>query len=292
MNEKYDIVGDIHGHADKLQRLLQRLGYEERDGIYRHASRQLVFVGDLIDRGLEIRRTLQIVRAMIDAGTARAVMGNHEFNALLYHTKGRDGEWLRPRSENVTSQHQATLNQIALPCPAEWKDWLNWMLQLPLWLDLGSCRVVHAAWDDAAVQACGTRDTLAEITLAKAGRRRTPEGSAVNWPEYKLGDGAVSVDKEGFTRKSVRAKWWIPIRPGMTHAEAAMPGGEIRGEGCVPDGVSFPGYGEKEPALFFGHYWLDPKGVKAPLARTSHAWITAPAAADRWPPIDSTARKT
>ena len=34
MNEKYDIVGDIHGYADKLQRLLRRLGYEERDGIY------------------------------------------------------------------------------------------------------------------------------------------------------------------------------------------------------------------------------------------------------------------
>ena len=207
---------------------------------------------------------------MVDTGTARALMGNHEFNALLYHTKGPDGKWLRPHNEKNTFQHQATLNQIALPCPAEWEDWKDWMLQLPLWLDLGSCRAVHAAWDDAAVQACGTRDTLAEITLAKAGRRQTPEGSAVNWllkgPEYKLGDGAVFVDKEGFTSKSVRAKWWIPIRPGMTHAEAAMPAGEIRGEGCVPDGVSFPGYGEKEPALFFGHYWLDPKDVKAPLA--------------------------
>ena len=92
MNEKYDIVGDIHGHADKLERLLRRLGYEERDGIYRHASRQLIFVGDFIDRGAEIRRTLQLVRAMVDAGTARAVMGNHEFNALLYHTKGPEGE--------------------------------------------------------------------------------------------------------------------------------------------------------------------------------------------------------
>ena len=103
---------------------------------------------------------------MIDAGTARAVMGNHEFNALLYHTKGRDGEWLRPRSENVTSQHQATLNQIALPCPAEWKDWLNWMLQLPLWLDLGSCRVVHAAWDELLCS-CGTRETWLKSHLPK-----------------------------------------------------------------------------------------------------------------------------
>ena len=50
---------------------------------------------------------------------------------------------------------------------------------------------------------------LAEIDLAKAGRRETPEGSAVNWllkgPEDKLGDGAVLVDKEGFTRESARA---------------------------------------------------------------------------------------
>jgi hypothetical protein len=207
---------------------------------------------------------------MVDAGSARAVMGNHEFDALLYHTKGPDGEWLRRHNEKNTFLHQATLDQIALPCPAEWEDRLDWMLQLPLWLDLGSCRVVHAAWDDAAVQACGTRDTLAEITLGKARRRQTPEGGAVNWllkgPEYKLGDGAVFVDKEGFTRKSVRAKWWIPIRPGMTHAEAAIPAGEIRGEGGVPDGVSFPGYSATAPALFFGHYWLPPEAFKAPLA--------------------------
>ena len=270
MNEKYDIVGDVHGHADKLQRLLQRLGYEERDGIYRHASRQLVFVGDFIDRGPEIRRTLQIVRAMVDAGTARAVMGNHEFNALLYHTKGPDGKWLRSHDEKRTCQHQATLDQIALSDPVEWKDWLDWMLELPLWLDLGSCRVVHAAWDDAAVRACGTQDTVARMTLAKAGKRRTPEGSAVDWllkgPEYKLGDGTLLVDKEGFIRNSVRAKWWIPIRPGMTHAEAAMPAGEIRGEGRVPGDVAFPGYSATAPPLFFGHYWLSPKEPKAPLA--------------------------
>ena len=104
MNEKYDIVGDIHGHADKLERLLRRLGYEERDGIYRHASRQLIFVGDFIDRGAEIRRTLQLVRAMVDAGTARAVMGNHELNAILFHT---DDGWLRPDNEKNTAQHQA-----------------------------------------------------------------------------------------------------------------------------------------------------------------------------------------
>jgi hypothetical protein len=188
----------------------------------------------------------------------------------LRFTTGTDGEWLRPQNEKNTSQHQATLDQIALSDPVEWKDWLAWMLELPLWLNLRSCRVVHAAWDDAAVRACGTQDTAAGVTLAKAGKRETPEGGAVDWllkgPEYKLGDGALFVDKEGFERTSVRAKWWIPIRAGMTHAEAAMQAGEIRGDGRVPDGVSLPGYDVKAPAVFFGHYWLDPGRVKAPLA--------------------------
>ena len=264
MNEKYDIVGDIHGHADKLQRLLQRLGYEERDGIYRHASRQLIFVGDFIDRGPEIRRTLQIARAMVDAGTARAVMGNHEFNALLYHTKGperRSGcdltmkripPSIRPRWTKSRYQTRPNGKTGWIGC---WSCHFGWTLARAAWCTLHGTTLMLSPWDPRY---------LTENTLPKSESRQTPEGSAVNWllkgPEYKLGDGAVFVDKEGFTRKSVRAKWWIPIRPGMTHAEAAMPAGEIRGEGCVPDGVSFPGYGEKEPALFFGHYWLDPKG--------------------------------
>jgi hypothetical protein len=31
--------------------------------------------------------------------------------------------------------------------------------------------------------------------------------------------------------------------------------------------VSFPGYSEEAPAVFFGHYWLAPKEIKRPLAR-------------------------
>jgi hypothetical protein len=269
VNEKYDIVGDIHGHADKLQRLLRRLGYEERDGIYRHASRQLIFVGDFIDRGPEIRRTLQIARAMVGAGTARAVIGNHEFNALLYHTIGPEGEWLRAHTPKNTAQHQATLDQIAQTCPGEWEDWMGWVLRLPLWLNLGSCRVVHAVWDDVNVETLKIFDTLTKSNLAKVGNRHTSEGKAVDYilkgPEYKLNDGTVVVDKEGVERDHVRAKWWIPIRPGMPHVEAAMVAGEIRGEGRVPDGFNLPGYDSKSP-VFFGHYWLDAKDGKVPLS--------------------------
>ena len=144
------------------------------------------------------------------------------------------------------------------------------MLKLPLWLDLGSCRVVHAAWDDESVKTLGTQDTLTKRNLAKVGDRLTPEGKAVNFlpkgPEYKLGDRTLFVDKQGFSRTSVRAKWWIPIRPGMTHTAAAMPAGKIRGKGGVPKGFALPGYSPTALPMFFGHYWLDPNDVKAPLA--------------------------
>lgn len=36
MMQPYDIVGDIHGHADELEALLRRLGYLEIAGRYRH----------------------------------------------------------------------------------------------------------------------------------------------------------------------------------------------------------------------------------------------------------------
>ena len=45
-----------------------------------------------------------------------------------------------------------------------------------------------------------------------------------------------------------------------------MLAGEIRGEGRVPDGLALPGSSSTESPVFFGHYWLDAKDGKAPLA--------------------------
>ena len=77
----YDIIGDIHGHAEPLKRLLRKMGYQEADGVWQHSSRKVIFVGDYIDRGPAIRETLQIVKSMTDSGHAIALMGNHEYNA-------------------------------------------------------------------------------------------------------------------------------------------------------------------------------------------------------------------
>ena len=99
MGMSHDIIGDIHGHADRLEALLTHLGYQHRNGAWRHPSRTAVFVGDFVDRGPAQLRTLELVRAMTDAGSARAVMGNHEFNAIAWATPDpvNNGDYLRPR---------------------------------------------------------------------------------------------------------------------------------------------------------------------------------------------------
>lgn len=79
---RYDIIGDVHGHDAALTGLLQKMGYREQDLVWRHPERTAIFVGDFIDRGPGQLETLRIVRSMVDAGSALAVMGNHEFNAI------------------------------------------------------------------------------------------------------------------------------------------------------------------------------------------------------------------
>jgi hypothetical protein len=93
----YDIIGDVHGCAEKLEGLLGVLGYRQRGGVYGCHGHRAVFVGDIIDRGSQQRRTLEIVRAMVEDGDALIVMGNHEFNAVSYATPSPEipGEFVR-----------------------------------------------------------------------------------------------------------------------------------------------------------------------------------------------------
>ncbi|MCP4628726.1 MAG: hypothetical protein GY850_35250 [bacterium] len=57
---KFDIIGDIHGHADELSELLGILGCHKASPCHKHHEtvRNAIFVRDLIDRGPQIKETL------------------------------------------------------------------------------------------------------------------------------------------------------------------------------------------------------------------------------------------
>ena len=143
----FDIIGDIHGQADKLTALLRHLGYEQSRGTWRHQDRQAVFVGDFIDRGPAQLRTVELVRRMVDAGAALAVMGNHEFNAIAWHTPDpqRPGHFVRAHTDHHAKQHAAFLGECASDETLH-AEIIDWFLSLPLWLNLPGLHVVHACW--------------------------------------------------------------------------------------------------------------------------------------------------
>src|SRR5712671_1096622 len=126
----YDLVGDIHGHADPLHRLLEKLDYAEVEGVFRHPERKMIFVGDFIDRGPQQREAMRIARSMCETGAAFAVMGNHEFNAIGWAARSNGGSFLRSHSDKNASQHARFLHQIKEDS-ADHADALSWFRSLP-----------------------------------------------------------------------------------------------------------------------------------------------------------------
>lgn len=258
-NQAYDIIGDIHGHADELEALLIQLGYNEERGIFSHSEgRKVIFLGDYIDRGPEIRRVLQIVRGMIDAGEAHGILGNHEVNALRYHTSDGNGGYLRAHSGSKLKQHSATLSQITEPSPDEWKDWLDWFAELPLWLDLGPIRAVHASWNSKIKSQLQGIGKLSGETLKAYSIKDTDDYDAIstiiNGPEARLPEPHSFKTPDGKERFDIRTKWWEPII-GRKAKAIAFQGGILD----IPD-VHLDSYPEitevaaDDPITFFGHY--------------------------------------
>lgn len=260
----FDIIGDIHGQAEKLEALLRRLGYRHRQGAWRHPSRQALFVGDFVDRGPGQLKVLEMVREMTDAGTAHAVMGNHEFNAIAFFTEDseRPGQHLRERSDKNRHQHQRFLDEVGEDSPLH-REWVAWFMGLPLWLETSALRAIHACWHPTHMEflapslAPGNR--LSAELMEKASQRDTPEFLAVEvlckGLEVDLPAPVSYLDAEGTRRTRTRTRWWDASARDFRAASllppaqsAQLPDAFLPAE-CVLD------YDNVKP-VFFGHYWM------------------------------------
>ncbi len=139
----FDIIGDIHGCADELEQLLEKLGYKikrNKDRAYTITppmNRRAIFVGDLMDRGPRTPDVLRIVKSMVEAGTALCVKGNHEIK-LVRVLDGKD----------VTLTHglDKSLDQFATETSEfrhEMRDFMDGLVSHYV-LDGGKLVVAHA----------------------------------------------------------------------------------------------------------------------------------------------------
>lgn len=254
---RYDIIGDIHGYATELEQLLEKLGYQQ--GVHPE-GRKVIFVGDYIDRGPQIKETLELVKGMVDSGHAIALMGNHEYNAICFHSEGAIGQPLRRHNNKSRSQHEQTLFQF-IDDKEGLNAYIDWFKTLPLFLELDGLRAVHATWDSDHIDYLKSRLTnscLSEDLLEESVTEGTKLCEAVEVTlkgrEAALPEGHSFLDKDGHKRHHMRIKWW------------RNPVGESYKSMSVNEDITIKDqpfkitdhnyYQESEPPVFFGHYWL------------------------------------
>lgn len=253
------------------------MGYEEREGVWQHPDRVAIFVGDFIDRGPKQLETVGIVRRMVEAGKAKAVMGNHEFNAIAYYFPDPENpqEHLRPHSTKNNKQHKAFLDEVSGDIKKH-EEVVSWFLTLPLWLDLPELRIVHACWHQKFMDYLAPKlDVGNKLNLKLMGEAsRKPIDPAdldsaapsvfkavdaiLKGIEIPLPPPHKFTDKDGHVRDRVRTAWWDS--KAATYKGAALLTEKERK--AIPD-LAIPNHAridwESGKPVFFGHYWMTGK---------------------------------
>lgn len=271
----YDLIGDVHGCANTLRLLLEKLGYSKNSGVYEHASRQAIFVGDIVDRGPRIREALHIVRDMVERGSAQMVMGNHEYNALGYCTRGRPGSgrtYLREHNARHTRLIQETLDQFE-NYSTEWNEFLDWFYTLPLFLEMERFRVVHACWDHKLIEKfkqshhSNTIDAdFLHASVVKDSFAGQVMDRLLRGTDMRLPDGRKIKGRDGFERSFFRTKFWSD-NP-QTYNEVVfqpdpLPEAIAKKPIDPKDRERLVFYGNDELPVFVGHYWMS--GTPLPM---------------------------
>lgn len=272
----YDLIGDVHGCGVTLCHLLEQMDYRKVNGIYQHPKgRKVVFIGDIVDRGPNIRLALSVVRDMVDNGHAHLIMGNHEYNVLAFCTPSRvggDHPYLREHTARNTFIVEETIRQFD-PYPQEWKDYLNWFLTLPLYEEFEHFRAVHACWDHQLISEMKGRygrNTMDEAFLHASMDRESFEGQLVDrltrGTALKLPDGRSITAKDGFVRHFFRTKFWEKepeIYDDIVFQPDPLPEDIAEKAITKADRKELLYYGPYEKPLFIGHYWM--KGIPGPI---------------------------
>lgn len=254
----HTIIPDIHADLSRLDASISAAN-----------GSPIAFLGDFIDAGPapsftpNDRIVLERVKALMEAGRAIAVMGNHELNAILFHTTGTDGQPLRAHNAKNQTQHSSFIEAFGIGTP-EARDWTDWFLSaLPLWHDHAEFRLIHACWSKDALSVVRARRPdgfLKPEDLPEIADESTSFGRAVkllvSGAEADLPAGFSFRDKSGHERHSVRLSWW---RAGNSWRDAALsvPDRNQLPETPLPSGLSVTPYPQNASPVFVGHYKMD-----------------------------------
>ena len=176
------IIGDVHGCIDELQELVQQIAPTADD--------QLIFIGDLIDRGPDSLGVVRQVVAWSKLFDVLMILGNHEdkFLRYIHHIQSKSG-----KDKDMKGIHEfpGLLNELT-PAEVQFLKNAYHAIHLPEWNSL----VVHAGvWKDILFPLPGTypydksySEQFKKINLLNKTRYLNPEGHFVSMGEEKPGD--------------------------------------------------------------------------------------------------------
>ena len=150
------IIGDVHGCFDTLVALIDKCPKHD----------QFCFVGDLIDRGPQSSRVIDLI---LEHGWL-CVMGNHEKMALESGIgRSQFKLWMMNGGEQTRHSYDASPSYQANP--QKWLDHLRWMASLPSYIEFKDIRrsdgrhllVSHAGFH---LSSDGTLDTAIREQVA------------------------------------------------------------------------------------------------------------------------------
>ncbi len=145
------VIGDLHGQADKLAVVLDRLRK-----LPNFQQRWIVFIGDFVDRGPDTKTTIDMVLDFArEHPRTTAVMGNHEFamcSALGWLSGGEGSNWSHRWVDHYNSATTfesygaavGDLADLAAKIPSAHRDLL---INMPWCVEHPQLLFVHAGLD-------------------------------------------------------------------------------------------------------------------------------------------------
>jgi len=272
----YVIIGDVHGMLEPLEKLLQKLGFSKKNGIYQHPKYTAIFVGDLVDRGKHQRGVLELVRAMVEYGSAKAILGNHEYYVIsFYSINPLTQQSFKKRTPALLDYRRAFMNDYPLESD-DANDIIGWMKSLPLFLELDGFRVVHATWDEQRIAQLrhyvGEKGQLSNSDWQEA----LTQGTTLQKTVTTLLQGVyipipVAIAKRNCKKNSsplppseadkhYRLYWWKTHFSTWKHILCAKKYLKRFEDAPLPANILTQyQYDEQQPPLFLGHYWFKGK---------------------------------
>ncbi|WP_144211207.1 metallophosphoesterase family protein [Shewanella donghaensis] len=160
-------IGDVYGRLDKLNELLEEIDFDIDDDQSSIQFVKLVFCGNMISTKPQIDTDnlalLTLITRMVKEGFAYCLLGKNEFDAIGWskHHPITDTplvNGLTAGNDNQVSELDPAIQQPYFLSLFEHGDesiyqWIDWFMSLPLYLDFGHIRAIHACWDQHAIDA-------------------------------------------------------------------------------------------------------------------------------------------